>query len=65
MTSGMSGSKIAAAGVLAIICGAAWAQTSVTYGRITAVNLVTESNRGAQTGGALVGGTLGLISGSG
>jgi outer membrane lipoprotein SlyB len=66
MTSGMSWSKIAAAGgALAFICGAAWAQSSVTYGRITAVSLVTETNTRAQTGGALVGGTLGLISGSG
>jgi outer membrane lipoprotein SlyB len=46
-------------------CGAAWAQTSVSYGRITSVNLVTETSGRAQAGGALVGGALGLISGSG
>jgi outer membrane lipoprotein SlyB len=43
--------------------GAAWAQTSVTYGRITSVNLVTEQNRAAQTGGAMLGGALGAASG--
>jgi hypothetical protein len=37
----------------------------VSYGRITAVNLVTEQNRQAQTVGALVGGGIGLASGSG
>jgi outer membrane lipoprotein SlyB len=41
------------------------AQSSVSYGRITAVNLVTEQNRQAQTVGALVGGGIGLASGSG
>jgi len=45
--------------------GSAWAQSSVSYGRITAVNMVTEASTRAQTGGALVGGTLGLVSGSG
>jgi outer membrane lipoprotein SlyB len=42
--------------------GAAWAQTTVNYGRITAVNLVTEQNRAAQTGGAVLGGALGAAS---
>jgi outer membrane lipoprotein SlyB len=42
--------------------GAAWAQTTVNYGRITAVNLVTEQNRAAQTGGAILGGALGAAS---
>ncbi len=46
-------------------CGAAWAQASVNYGRITAVNLITEENRRAQTGGALLGGALGAASASG
>lgn len=45
--------------------GAAWAQSSISYGRITAVNPVTQESARAQTGGALVGGALGLASGSG
>jgi outer membrane lipoprotein SlyB len=55
-----------AVGLAAIACAwsAAWAQTSVNYGRITAVNLVTEQNRAAQTGGAILGGALGAASGS-
>jgi outer membrane lipoprotein SlyB len=50
---------------LAASCAAVWAQTSVNYGRITAVNLITEENRRAQTGGALLGGALGAASASG
>jgi outer membrane lipoprotein SlyB len=46
-------------------CGAAIAQTSVTYGRVTNVTLVTEQNRAAQTGGALLGGTIGAASATG
>ena len=42
--------------------GGAFAQTSVTYGRITAATLVTEQNRAAQTGGAILGGALGAAS---
>ncbi|HSD41769.1 MAG TPA: hypothetical protein VLD36_07870 [Burkholderiales bacterium] len=55
-----------AVGLAAFACAwsAAWAQTSVNYGRITAVNLVTEQNRAAQTGGAILGGALGAASGS-
>lgn len=41
----------------------ALAQTSVSYGRITAVNSVTVDSSGAQLGGALVGGTIGAVSG--
>jgi outer membrane lipoprotein SlyB len=48
----------------ACVWGAAWSQTSVNYGRITAVNLVTEQNRAAQTGGAILGGALGAASAS-
>lgn len=44
---------------------AAIAQTSVQYGRITNVTMTQEASTRAQTGGALVGGTLGVISGSG
>ena len=36
-------------------------QTTVTYGTVTAVRLVTTENAGAQAGGAIVGGSIGLI----
>jgi hypothetical protein len=39
--------------------GAAWAATTVNYGRITAVNMVSEHSRGAQASGAIVGGMIG------
>jgi outer membrane lipoprotein SlyB len=42
-----------------------WAQTGVSYGKITAVKLLTVENAQAQTGGALVGGAIGLLSGRG
>jgi outer membrane lipoprotein SlyB len=51
-----------AAVVLALAGGAASAQTSVNYGRITNVTLITEQNRAAQTGGAVIGGALGAAS---
>lgn len=41
------------------------AQVRVQYGRITNVQSVTVTNDGARAAGALVGGTLGLASGSG
>lgn len=50
---------------LATTSSAAWAQSNVTFGRITAVNAVTEASRGAQTGGAIIGGTIGAAAGSG
>jgi outer membrane lipoprotein SlyB len=65
MFNAMKEVKVIAVVVLLSGSGAAWAQTSVNYGRITSVNMVTESSSNAQTGGALVGGALGLISGSG
>ena len=51
----------------AVLCtaGTAMAQSTVTYGRITAVTQGTASSGGAQTGGAVIGGALGLASGSG
>lgn len=49
----------------AVASGGAAAQASVSYGRITAVNAVTQENARAQTGGALVGGALGASLGSG
>jgi outer membrane lipoprotein SlyB len=42
-----------------------WASTTVGYGKITAVKPVKVENSQAQTGGALVGGVIGLISGRG
>jgi len=51
--------------VLAALSSAAWGQSRVSYGRITAVNPVTQDSARAQTGGALVGGALGIASGSG
>ena len=49
--------------LLLAVCSAALAQSTVSYGRITAVNTVAVPNSGAQTGGALIGGSIGLISG--
>src|SRR5262247_4715554 len=59
-----TGSLTSSIGIAALMCaaGGAVAQTSVNYGRITAVNLVTEQNRAAQTGGAILGGALGAAS---
>ena len=54
-----------AATAMASFCSLASAQSSVSYGRITAVQPVTTASSGAQTTGALVGGTIGLVSGSG
>ena len=45
--------------------GPALAQSSVSYGRITAVQMITESDARARTGGAIIGGTLGAAVGSG
>jgi outer membrane lipoprotein SlyB len=45
--------------------GLAIAQSSVSFGRITAVTMVSQENARAQVGGALVGGTLGAAVGSG
>lgn len=41
----------------------ALAQSSVTYGRVTALRNVTVDSSNAQMGGAVVGGTVGLVSG--
>ena len=54
-----------AATLLAAAPGTAWAQASIQYGRITNVQMVTQENARAQTGGALVGGVLGASLGSG
>jgi outer membrane lipoprotein SlyB len=57
--------RLAGATALALMAGSALAQTSVSYGRITAVRAVTEDSARARTGGAIIGGTLGVASGSG
>ena len=48
-----------------LVAGEANAQTTVTYGRITAVRQVDIQNQGAQAAGTIVGGALGVASGSG
>jgi outer membrane lipoprotein SlyB len=48
-----------AATALASASSLAQAQTRVNYGRITNVQLVTEQNRAAMTGGAILGGAVG------
>jgi hypothetical protein len=52
---------------MALVLGAcpAAAQTNVSYGKVTAVKPVTVSQAGPQAGGALVGGMIGLATGSG
>jgi outer membrane lipoprotein SlyB len=56
--------SIALLGVL-FVAGEAAAQTTVSYGRITAVRQVDLQNQGAQTAGTFIGGALGVASGSG
>jgi outer membrane lipoprotein SlyB len=56
--------SIALLGVL-VVAGEAAAQTTVSYGRITAVRQVDIQNPGAQSAGTIVGGALGVASGSG
>jgi outer membrane lipoprotein SlyB len=48
-----------------LVGGAAYAQMSVQHGRITNVRTVELQNQGANATGALVGGALGVASGSG
>jgi outer membrane lipoprotein SlyB len=52
-------------GVLAAVSSAAWGQSSVAYGRITRVNIVPVTSSSAQAGGAILGGAIGLATGSG
>lgn len=58
---------LASAAVLgtALFALEAVASTTVSYGRITAVRQVNIENQGAQAAGTLVGGALGVASGSG
>ena len=48
-----------------LVAGEAMAQTTVTHGRITAVRQVDIQNQGANAAGTIVGGALGVASGSG
>lgn len=57
--------NVISAAALLSIASLASAQSTVSYGRITAVESVTEGNTNAQVAGALVGGTIGMASGSG
>lgn len=65
MTNKLSWVKFVVVGALASYGGVASAQTSVQYGRITAVNAITEASGRAQTAGAILGGALGASSASG
>ena len=62
MPNRLAWTRLLGGGALASLALAASAQTTVNYGRITAVNLITEQNRAAQTGGAVLGGALGAAS---
>jgi len=48
-----------------LVAADAFARSQVSYGRITNVRQVNIQNQGAQTAGTLVGGALGVASGSG
>lgn len=48
-----------------LVSGEVYAQTTVSYGRITAVRQVDIENQGAQAAGTIIGGALGVASGSG
>lgn len=52
-------------GIALAASGSAFAATTVSYGRVTAVRPVTVDNARAQTTGAIVGGGIGLATGSG
>lgn len=58
-------STAAALTALALASHAAHAQSRVQYGRITNAVVVTDTSRSAQNVGTVVGGTVGLVSGSG
>ena len=57
--------RCAALAALLAASAAAWADTVVGYGKITAVKPTKVEDTKAQVGGALVGGVIGLISGRG
>ena len=56
--------SVAALGTL-LVAADVVARSTVSYGRITAVRQVNLENQGAQAAGTLVGGALGVASGSG
>jgi hypothetical protein len=56
---------VMAALLLLFVVGAVWATTSVSYGRITAVNRVSQHSRGAQTSGTIMGGMIGAAASGG
>jgi outer membrane lipoprotein SlyB len=66
MSHSISSMARCAAAVLVCVGGAAHAQSAnVSYGRITAVTQGSAAASNAQAGGAILGGALGLASGSG
>jgi outer membrane lipoprotein SlyB len=65
MSNGNGCLLVVGAAVLACSSGMASAQMNITYGRITAVTMVSQSDPRAQTGGAIVGGVIGAAAGSG
>lgn len=65
MASNIQRSRVLILAAVAAACSVASAQTSVAYGKITAVKPVPVESVPAQTGGALIGGMMGLASGRG
>ena len=57
-------SMLAAVALMLLVAVTVWAATTVDYGRIASVNMVTQRSSGAQTGGAILGGLLGAASAS-
>jgi hypothetical protein len=57
--------RVLTTAALVTLSSVSLAQSTISYGLITAVRATTVSNPQAQTAGALVGGTIGLASGSG
>jgi outer membrane lipoprotein SlyB len=57
--------QVLTAAALVSLSSLSLAQSTISYGRITAIRATTVSNAQAQTAGALVGGTIGLATGSG
>ena len=63
VVAGIASRSASVAALFIALSGVAQAQTHVHYGRITAVNHVTQENTKAQTAGAILGGGIGLLSG--
>ena len=60
----MTSMLAAVALTMLLVAVTVWAATTVDYGRIASVNLVTQRSSGAQTGGAILGGALGAATAS-